>query len=151
MEPLTSALCLCPEKPGCVTVPRVYTVDEALGGWTACELIAATVVATLLVQWMLRALGSCWRRDLRRTAFRFATQLPIVRVFAEKETEKTGQLLEKYQARCSVATYGMAAKLSVVYVSHVNDMCKLHSATLLDALGWCCCTVSKQYTRLYAS
>eukprot|EP01043_Picozoa_sp_COSAG02_P019991 COSAG02_NODE_975_length_15507_cov_14.829180_3_plen_294_part_00 len=35
----------------------------------------------------------------------------------------------------SVATYGMAAKLSNVDVSYVNDMCKLHSAALLDALG----------------
>jgi hypothetical protein len=29
----------------------------------------------------------------------------------------------------------MAAKLSMVDVSYVNDMCKLHSAALLDALG----------------
>ena len=35
----------------------------------------------------------------------------------------------------SVATYGMAATLSMVDVSYVNDMCKLHSAALLDALG----------------
>ena len=34
----------------------------------------------------------------------------------------------------SVATYGMAAKLSSVDVSYINDMCKLHSAALLDAL-----------------
>ena len=34
----------------------------------------------------------------------------------------------------SVATYGLAANLSKVDAGYVNDLCKLHSAALLDAL-----------------
>ena len=34
----------------------------------------------------------------------------------------------------SVATYGLAANLSVVDKEYINNLCKLHSAALLDAL-----------------
>ena len=64
------------------------------------ELIAATVLATLLLQLVLRLLRSCLGRDLKRDVFRFAIRLPVVRGFAEQETQKeTGQLWDKYHSR----------------------------------------------------
>ena len=75
-------------------------LDAALEGWSASELIGATVAATLLAQLVARLVRGCLRRDLKRAAFRCAIRLPIVRGIAAKETEKeTGQLWEKYHSR----------------------------------------------------